>query len=483
ELDNSASGGSRPAPSRATNSFQRAVEWLRTPPLRHLPPVPAPVTPRGTSATTQAPPQIVHNQRLAAGQTQFRPQAGPGWNGNGYAPGWNGSGYAPGWNGSGYAPGRNGNGHAPGWNRNGYAPTMNGPRPTPMPPRAAAPRAAAPPALRPVPHNNPGGLSRVDTVRPWVSNWWRPALVDLLGVRGRHESAENALREAESNLAVVEQAHERNGDAPSQVQQQLARLRRAVESARARVRLEQAALQHAEQRVRGIDPLAWQQVQLFADSWQSEAWATFAEDVSFTLQDVILPSLPPGARAAVDQQVGAVFEQLRHRAPRRIDDATLHVVAEFLLVQKAIVGPDNQQGMHNVATAVAEILHLNSPPSVEFVGPRSSFESWVAEAVIGMDRMRVAPGAPGLRQPMQSRYVVLMQQAAQIMRNTRHDIPFRLNQDPDELSAEQIAHDTLLDQIQTVLAWQMHIDAEMPQDATRVPESVQHRAVLTSTRL
>src|SRR5690606_4382227 len=129
------------------------------------------------------------------------------------------------------------------------------------------------------------------------------------------------------------------------------------------------------------------------------------------------------------------------------------------------------------------ILHLNSPPSVEFVGPRSSFESWVAEAVIGMDRMRVAPGAPGLRQPMQSRYVVLMQQAAQIMRNTRHDIPFRLNQDPDELSAEQIAHDTLLDQIQTVLAWQMHIDAEMPQDATRVPESVQHRAVLTSTRL
>src|SRR5690606_14242045 len=151
-------GDSRPAPSRATNSFQRAVEWLRTPPLRHLPPVPAPVTPRGTSATTQAPPQIVHNQRLAAGQTQFRPQAAPWRNVNGYA------------------PGRNGNGHAPGWNRNGYAPTTNGPRPTPMPPRAAAPRAAAPPALRPVPHNNPGGLSRVDNVRPWVSSWWRTAL-------------------------------------------------------------------------------------------------------------------------------------------------------------------------------------------------------------------------------------------------------------------------------------------------------------------
>src|SRR5690606_17677802 len=273
ELDNSASGDSRPAPSRATNSFQRAVEWLRTPPLRHLPPVPAPVTPRGTSATTQAPPQTVHNQRMAAGQTQFRPQAGPGWNG---------SGYAPGWNGNGYAPGRNGNGYAPGWNRNGYAPTTNGPRPTPMPPRAAAPRAAAPraaapPALRPVPHNNPGGLSRVDNVRPWVSSWWRTALVALLVARWRRESAANALREAESNLAFVEQANERNGDAPSQVQQQRARLRRAVESARARVRLEQAALQHAEQRVRGIDPLAWQQVQLFADSWQSEAWATFAE--------------------------------------------------------------------------------------------------------------------------------------------------------------------------------------------------------------
>src|SRR5690606_27374209 len=186
-----------------------------------------------------------------------------------------------------------------------------------------------------------------------------------------------------------------------------------------------------------------------------------------SFRDTLLPSLPPRSRRAIQQQVRDIRWTLAAAARPDQPQARFDVAAKFLVLQKMRLGADNAQSLAHVASAAVRALGLNLDPATVIRPPQNpSFDHRVVDSVIGMGQLRGSgPSSPQQMMPEQRRFVMLMDQADQIMRAPGHDVPPHTDGDP--ASAADMQHETLVDSIRVTLAWQLHLAT--PSNATTVP--------------